>query len=150
MENWNDFFPEALNVLEHYDKYYAYPTLLCGNFLIGLSPATSDTCNLKSGAYMYNNLRTTLTQCEGLLSSYPMYERLFGGKMNDVYGYYLPDIYVDGYIDIHGSDKAQEAVTNVLNGSIDMNLCSRMTNYVSHCSDKTGSSPHNKCFYNYM
>ncbi|XP_011409904.1 PREDICTED: uncharacterized protein LOC105316590 [Amphimedon queenslandica] len=146
---WNDIFPEALDAVQYEDTYYAYPTLLCGNFLIGLSPATSGNCDLESGRYNYDNFSSILTQCEGLLSSYPTYERLLGGKMNDIYGYYLPDMYVDGYIDMYGSQKAQEAVDNVLAGDIDMSLCSRMTNYVGGCSDETGSPPNNKCFYKY-
>ena len=147
--SWDDLFPEALDAVEYDNKYYAYPTLLCGNFLIGLSPATSDSCDLESGRYTYDNFSNILTQCDGVLSSYPTYERLLGGKMNDVYGYYLPEMYVDGYIDMYGSDKAQEAVDNVLAGNIDMTLCSRMTNYVGACSDGAGSPPNNKCFYKY-
>ena len=149
VSSMNNIFPEALEAVEYDDQYYAYPTLLCGNFLIGLSPASSSTCDLESARRTYTDFENTLTKCEKLLSSYPTYERLLGGKMNDVYGYYLPDMYIDGYIDMYGSDKAQEAIDNVLSGVVDMGLCSRLTEYVGGCRDETGPPPHNKCYYNY-
>ena len=149
VSSMNNIFPEALEAVEYDNQYYAYPTLLCGNFLIGLSPASSSTCDLESARDTYTDFENTLTECEKLHSSYPTYERLLGGKMNDVYGYYLPDMYIDGYIDMYGSDKAQEAIDNVLSGVVDMGLCSRLTEYAGGCRDKTGPPPHNKCYYSY-
>ncbi len=138
----NTLFDEAKAAVLVNDQYYAYPTLVCGNFLIGLSPATNQTCDLRSGRDNYENFDNTLTQCEEYLLT-TNYERLFGGKMNDNYGYYLPYLYIDGYIDIYGKDKAQEAVFNVINDIIDTDLCKKLTRYINGCDNVPG---HNKCF----
>ena len=140
-------FPAALDAGSINGILYAYPTLLCGNFLIGLSPGNSENCNIKISWDSYSFFYGTLNYCsKNLLSSHPQYQLLLGGKMNDVDGYYLPYLYIDGYIDIYGSDTANEAVSNVLDGNVDKLLCHKLSWYIAKCYNEDSPYFQNKCY----
>ena len=140
-------FPAALDAGSINGILYAYPTLLCGNFLIGLTPGNSENCNIKISRDSYSFFYGTLNYCnKNLLSSHPQYQRLLGGKMNDVYGYYLPYLYIDGYIDMYGSGTANEAVSNVLDGNVDKLLCHKLSWYIAECYNENGPYFQNKCY----
>ena len=128
---------------------YAYPTLVCGNFLIGLTTA-SEQCPLRSVRRNYNEFSGALKTCERTIIEDHAYswERMVGGKMNDEYGWYLPFLYIDGYIDIHGSESVAKAIDEVLREVVDPELCERLSWYIGCCKDHEGNSP-NKCYVDF-
>ena len=139
----DDILPAAESAVTINRHLYAYPTLVCGNFLIGLTP---DTCPLRDARVDYNAFFHTMEEC--ILPSRYDWERLLGGKMNDESGWYLPYLYIDGYIDIHGSESVEKAVDDVVRGVVDPILCERLSWYISCCSDNNGEG-RNKCYYNF-
>ena len=137
-------FPAALHAGSINGKLCAYLTLLCGNFLIGLTPGISENCNIKISRDSYSFFYSTLNYwSKNLLSSYLQYQRLLGGKMNDVYGYYLLYLYIDGYIDMYSSGTANEAVSNVLDDKL---RCHKLSWYIAKCYNEDGPYFQNKCY----
>lgn len=130
-------------------KYYLYPTLVCGNFIISLYPGEEIGCSIEHDNY--EDFHKTLETCHGhFVSDAPNYKRLVGGKMNDNDGYYVPIFYIDGYIDIHGRNSAQQAIDTVLAGTFDEELCNRLTWFTGMCNDKTSlNGVKNKCYYDF-
>ena len=123
-------------------KVYGYPTLVCGNFIVGLSPGK---CPLNFIASSYIPFYYGLEACQYFLHS--SYQRIFGGKMNSESGWYLPYLYIDGYIDVHGKSSAQTAVDDVVNsGKIDETVCERLSWLINTCR---GESQSNKCYENF-
>lgn len=148
--NVTDVFAGAAEASKVNGVFYAYPTLVCGNFIISMYPGIMGLYNLTYAKKNYDTFHSTLAQCNNtLLSSIPSYQRLLGGQMNDEYGYYLPALYIDGYIDIYGNNTAQQAIDAVLNGTVDIELCQRLEWYIGVCRDKDGPYTQNKCYYDY-
>ena len=142
-----DILPAAVSAVTIDKRLYAYPTLVCGYFLIGLSP---DTCPLRDARVNYQALFDSLNECKTLIFADPKYswERVVGGKMNDKSGSYLPLLYIDGYIDIYGPASVSKAIDDVLKGVVDKELCERLSWFISCCSDHKGTNP-NKCYYDF-
>lgn len=119
----DNILPAAVEVVKVNGDTYGYPTLACGNFLIGLNPASDETCSLRSAREDYGSLFETLTECsEIFLSPIYGYKTLLGGKMNDDWGWYLPFMYLDGYIDRHGPFSVAKGVAAVAQGVVDEEL----------------------------
>lgn len=128
--------------------YYAYPTLVCGNFLISFQPGSEIGCEIDDAKHDYENFHTKLVRCFWQYFWKAMhYQRMIGGKMNDDDGYYVPIFYIDGYIDIYGRDAAEDAIKNVLQEDFDENLCERLTLFIMSCYNRIPIQ--NKCYYNY-
>ena len=69
------------------------------------------------------------------------YDILYGGKMSDDYGWYLPFLYLDGYIDIHGPNSVMQAVREVVDGKVCQLVCEKLGRFVDQCA----SGGRNKC-----
>jgi hypothetical protein len=140
------FLPSALNAVSINGREYGYPTLVCGNFLITLLPRRGE-CDLiqarDSGFHFANVLESCRQEICG-----SSYERLIGGKMNDAFGWYLPFIYLDGYIDIHGPRSLQTGVEELKRGKTDPLLCHRLNWLIGNC-DNFHEQIRNKCYQNF-
>ena len=128
---------------------YAYPTLVCGNFIIALKPRYP-TCDLKTARSNFEQFSGLMKLCQETIEQQASYswERLLGGKMNDGYGWYLPFIYLDGYIDIHGRQSVNTAVNDVINGKVDSHVCDRLSWLIGTCNDISGPAE-NKCYVDF-
>ncbi len=91
-----DTLPTAKAAVLIGEKTYGYPTLVCGNFLIGLSPGDHFTCPM-SPSLNFREFMFISRCCGDALLTSNGYNLLFGGKMNDDDGWYLPYLYLDGY-----------------------------------------------------
>ena len=56
--------------------------------------------------------------------------------MNDASGWYLPYIYIDDYIDVHGNKSVDKTTEDVIKGVIDETACSRLFWFISDCNTK--------------
>ena len=143
----NDIMPAAASAVTINGQLYAYPTLLCGNFLIGLNPGTNSNCPLREARENYEEFHRIME--EDCIPKIPgNWRRIPGGKMNDEGGWYLPFLYVDGYIDIHGMDSVARAVEEVIKGVIDPDVCERLSWYIGCCNDRDGVVQ-NKCYVDF-
>ena len=139
----DDIMPAAIEAVAINGELYAYPTLLCGNFLIGLvPPGNEENCPLRNARVNYDAFHTTMENCKQNVGG--SWKRILGGKMNDDSGWYLPFLYIDGYIDIHGRNSVEKATDELVRGVVDPEVCERLTWYISCCDDKIGEVG-NKC-----
>ena len=143
----DDILQAAVSAVTINRFLYAYPTLVCGNFIVGLTP---DICLLREARKNYIMFSKAMEECKTIIFNGGTYtwERMVGGKMNDEYGWYLPFLYIDGYIDIHGPHSVTQAVYEVLREVVDTELCQRLSWYISYCNDHKGESL-NKCYVNF-
>ena len=58
-------------------------------------------------------------------------------------GGYLPDIYLDGYMDIHGKDSLNTGMQELLDGVVDEMLCERLQLFIGQCVTEINGV--NKC-----
>ena len=67
--------------------------------------------------------------------------------MSSSSGWYLPFIYLDGYVDRNGPNSVQKAITDVKNGIIDKGVCDDLLWLLSQCQTKGEFSlDTNKCY----
>ena len=102
-------------------RVYGYPTLVCGTFLTSFSPELQDHCKLAHARKDYTALSGMLEQCKEAMVSNDAHdwERLVGGRMNfDGTAWYPELLYLDGYIDIHGSQSLDQALNGLLQGGV--------------------------------
>ena len=130
---------------------FAYPTIVTGSFLISYSPGEEIGCRVEEGKPHFEDFFRTLDECHDIfLTEAPNYQRLFGGKMNDIYGNYVPLLYIDGYIDINGKTSAQEAIDFVLADQFDEDLCNRLSWLTALCRNRPAYNfDDNKCYYDF-
>ena len=83
----------AVTINRHDTHVYGYPTLVCGNFLIGLTP---NTCPLREARNNYLAFFDMIEKCKTDIFANDTYnwEKMLGGKMNDNDGWYLQFIYI--------------------------------------------------------
>ena len=145
-----DILSAAVEAIKVNQTIYAYPTLVCGNFIIGLAPGNDQNCDIRGARSDFEAFYNEVTRCQELLDIYKSYERLFGGKMDDSYGYYLPSLYIDGYIDQFGPGAAEEAINEVIQGEFDATLCENLSWFIDVCNDNCKkNSEENKCYHEY-
>ena len=146
----DDIMPAAASAVIVDGHMYGFPTLVCGNFLIGLAmkPADVRKCPLRPARSNYAAFHNKMEICKRNLVSEP-HHRLLGGKMNDDYGWYLPFLYIDGYIDIHGVGSIEKAVDEVTRGVVDPDVCERLSWYIGCCGDANGGAQKNKCYHDF-
>ena len=131
--------PAAVSAVRIGDSVYAYPTLVCGNFIIQLTPDYK-RCNLRVARANYYTFYGVMETCKTV----DVWDRMLGGKMNDKYGWYLPFIYIDGYIDIYGPDSVPNAMEELAVGIVDETLCERLSWLIGLCNH--GVKGKNKCY----
>ena len=139
-----DTLPTARSAVQVGNQLFGYPTLACGNFIIGLYPSTECSCPLRKSRSDFMNFKSTMEKCtSNLMASFPMYERIIGGKMNDADGWYLPFLYLDSYIDINGPGSIDRAIQDLKQGIVDSNVCTNLQWFINLC----GNDPDgNKCY----
>lgn len=141
-----DFFQAAIDAATIHEKVYGYPTLVCGNFVTSIQPATKEVCPITTHDTGFPSDKTALTTCkEHFLddsSSQYHYDTLLVGKMSDEDGWYLPYIYLDGYIDKHSSSESVNIALNELEaGIVDAEVCENLKWFISLCQNsKTGEN----------
>ena len=140
-----DLLQSAVSAVIINEQIYAYPTLTCGNFHVQLTPKPD--CNLKLGQNSYTDFFKVMEACKAsvIADSQYAWDRVVGGKMNDEYGWYLPFLYLDGYIDIHGSQSLDKAIDELRRGIVDQTLCERLNWLIGNCNDLNDNDP-NKCY----
>lgn len=137
--NISQFFPASIKAGMYEETLYAYPTLVCGNFITSVTPASESNCPI-SGVQSYQEYKHSLETCRNnLMGNRTTYKRLVEGKMNDSDGWYLPYIYLDGYIDIHGANGLDEGVKKLKSGEVDQSLCERLRWFIGLCNDSKES-----------
>ena len=144
----DDVMPASASAVMINGTFYGYPSLACGNFIIGLTPGNEINCPLRISRVDYDAFHEGMNTCKSNLLVTERRRRILGGKMNDGYGWYLPFLYVDGYIDVHGMCSVEEAVENVLKEEVDGDVCERLSWYIGCCDDKD-ELVENKCYYDF-
>ena len=111
--------------------FIGYPTLCCGNFIMEIK--RSGELAIDMGDKNYDEFAESAKIAEETMvePNKSHYSRLLGGKLDDSDGWYLPFIYLDGYIDRHGKDSVQEGIQGVLSGNPDMELIKRLIEFSS-------------------
>ena len=140
-----DTLVTAKSAVQVGNQYFGYPTLACGYFIIGLSPSNEQSCPLRNSRDNFQNFKSTIEKCtSNLIPCFGTYERIVGGKMNDAYGWYLPFLYLDAYIDIHGKQSINKAVEELKNKIVDQSVCENLQWFIKLCAH--GNDPVNKCY----
>ena len=140
-----DTLKTAKNSVTVTGKQYGYPSLVCGNFIVALSPGTAATCPLNDVHWKFSSISQAADTCTENFQ--PPYERILGGKMSGSSGWYLPSIYLDGYVDRNGPNSVQKAITDVKSGIVDKDVCKDLLWLLSQCQTKGEFSlDTNKCY----
>ena len=139
-----DMFPAAVEAMTQDKTIYGYPTLLCGNVVTSISPVTTEKCPINKGCGPLNEYKEALKICGNFFfPPHGSFETLMVGKMNDEDGWYLPYIYLDGYIDRYGKSSLTRAIKELEDGVIDNAVCTQLNWFVDLC--QTRSKTENKC-----
>ena len=145
-----DMLPAAVEAMTVDEKIYGYPTLLCGNVVtsiaIGHGPVSTEECPINQGSVPLTEYKNALKTCKKNLidSGIDTFKTLVIGKMNDRGGWYLPYIYLDGYIDKHGKSSLMKAVKDLeVHRRVDKDLCKELNWFVDLC--QTQGTNENKC-----
>ena len=129
------------------NQVLAYPTLICGLFVIGMS--SNADCSIGSFQNNFEGFKLSMEQCRELVTQVPLpYQRLIGGKMNDDEGRRLISLYLDAYIDVNGPESIEKALNDALNGIVDTEVCGNLKWFIGQCSNVNGPNE-NKCYWNY-
>ena len=143
----SDTLQTAKSAVKVGDQVLAYPTLICGFFVIGLSSNTD--CSFRNFQDNFEGFKLLMEECRELVTQVPLsYQRLIGGKMNDDEGRRLTSLYLDAYIDVHGPDTIEKAINDALNGIVDAEVCGNLKWFIGQCSNINGPNE-NKCYWNY-
>lgn len=138
-----DMFPAAVKAMSMGETIYGYPTLLCGNLVTSIGPVTTDRCPINKGTAPLDEYKNALRECKhNFITDASSFNTLLIGKMNEG-GWYLPYIYLDGYIDRHGESSLQQAIEELENNIVDEDLCHELNWFLNLCNDQTTNE--NKC-----
>ena len=140
-----DMFPAAVEAMTEDGTIYGYPTLLCGNVVTSIDPVSTAKCPIDKGRASLTDYKDAFETCrENFLdSSETDSDTLLVGKMNDNDGWYLPYIYLDGYIDIYGKSSLAKAVEKLEKESVDSEVCEELRWFIGLC--QTQDKTKNKC-----
>ena len=138
---WN-MFSSAMEAVSLNGDKYGFPTLLCGNLVSSIGPVSATECPIKQGRVAYSEYHRAFTSCKKnfIESSWSSYSIPMVGKMMGEW--YLPFIYLDGYIDMHGRNSIGTALKELKEKKVDGELCKHLTWFTEQCRDKKGQ---NKC-----
>ena len=114
--------------------YYAVPTYICGNFLMGINTdqTGTSTCPLSNGKDSYEKLGAVLYQCKTDMINPPRKLTLLG-NINDSSNYTLPLIYIDAYIDKYGADSVYDVINEPERILIDLEPAYNLLEYLRFC-----------------
>ena len=131
----DEIFPAAIDAMTVGDKIYGYPTLACGNFLTSIRQVSK--CPINAGTAPMSKYKRALETCEksfiGNQSDH--YTTLVIGKMTDTWGWYLPYIYLDGYIDMYGMTSLQDGINELMAETVDENVCEELRWFIDLCKN---------------
>ncbi|KAI6646141.1 Spherulin [Oopsacas minuta] len=111
--------------------HIGYPTLCCGNFIMEVK--RSGELAIDMGDKDYDEFKNSAYVAEKYMvePNKSHYTRLLGGKLDDSDGWYLPFIYLDAFIDVHGRQSLQQGIDDVLQGKPDPIVVQRLTEFSS-------------------
>ena len=110
-----DMFPAAAKAMTEDGTIilYGYPTLLCGNVVTSIDPVLTTKCPIDQGCASLTEYKNAFETCKDNFLDSPETDSetlLVLGKMSDDDGWYLPYIYLHGYIDKNGELSLTKAV----------------------------------------
>ena len=120
--------------------FIGYPTLCCGNFIMEVKRSGELAINMGDDNYEEFKESAAIAEKSMVEPNKSHYSRLLGGKLDDSEGWYLPFIYLDGYIDRHGKDSVQKGIEDVLKGKPDEELIKRIKEFFSFFPKKQQST----------
>ena len=128
-ENYLPFSLEAVTVN---GAYYAVPTYICGNFLMGINTDQTGTskCPLSNGKDSFRQLDTVLNQCKTDMLNPPRKITLLGNVDGS---YTLPLFYIDAYIDKYGAGSVYDVIYDPLKIVTELEIASNLVNYLEFC-----------------
>ena len=138
-----NMFEAAVAAMRMHGELYGYPTLVCGNFVTSIGPASTAECPINQGRVPFDDYHKALETCKKnfVEPSWSNYTTVLLGKMSDNDGWYLPFIYLDGYVDIHGRDSVAEALGELELGNVDQILCKKLRWFTDLCRNiETGEN----------
>ena len=129
IENYLPFSLEAVTVN---GAYYAVPTYICGNFLMGINTdqTGTSTCPLSDGKDSFRQLDTVLNQCKTDMLNPPRKITLLGNVEGS---YTLPLFYIDAYIDKYGAGSVYDVIYDPLKILTELEIASNLVNYLGFC-----------------
>ena len=130
----------ALEAVNYEEYYYGIPTLLCGNYLVGINVGKAfDICPVHHTEYFgYFGLDTLLSYCKTEMLSAPRTITLAGNFMGS---WTLPNFYIDAYIDYHYDATVYDAINSEIESEI--NVIAKMRSFIDYCREDNGR---NKCY----
>ena len=137
-----NMFPAAMDAVTKNVYKLGFPTLLCGNFITSIGPVSATECPIKQGRVAYSEYQEAIACCKKnfIESSWSSYSTPLVGKMMGAW--YLPFIYLDGYIDMYGREFLTTAVHKLKQGKVDVELCKHLRWFTGQCCNTGGE---NKC-----
>lgn len=126
------YLPFSLEAATVNGAYYAVPTYICGNFLMGINTNQTDTstCPLSNGKDSFEKLDSILNQCKTDMLKPPRKITLLGNVEGS---YTLPLFYVDAYIDKYGADSVYDVIYNPLKILPELEIASNLAKYLGFC-----------------
>ena len=137
--NVNGFYlPSTLEAVQYNGNFYAVPTLICGNFLMGINIGNiTERCLVQDGVTGYANLSNRLNQCKQDL----LIERRSLTLAGNFKGSWtLPNAYIDAYIDHHGANAVYAAINSDIGAETD--VIAALSSFIEYCQE----SSNNRCF----
>ena len=110
-------------------KYIGYPTLCCGNFIMEVKRKGEFAVNIVDKNYEEFKNSSQIADKAIVQPNPSHFKHLLGGKLDDKGGWYLPFIYLDGYIDIHGENSVQKGIDDVLKNNPDQKVIDRLKEF---------------------
>ena len=127
-----NYLPFSLEAVTINDAYYAVPTYICGNFLMGINTdqTGTSTCPLSDGKDSFRQLDTVLNQCKTDMLNPPREITLLGNVDGS---YTLPLFYIDAYIDKYGPDSVYDVIYHPMKIATEIEIASNLVNYLGFC-----------------
>ena len=110
-------------------KYVGYPTLCCGNFIMEVKRKGELAVDMGDKNYEEFKKSSLIADQAMVKSSPSHFKHLLGGKLDDKHGWYLPFIYLNGYIEIYGKHNVQKGINDVLANNPDKLVIGRLKEF---------------------
>ena len=118
---------EAVRVDE--GKYIGYPTLCCGNFIMEVKRKGELAVDIGDKNYEEFRSSSQIADVAMVQSTSSHFKHLLGGKLDDKYGWYLPSIYLNAYIEVYGKQNVQKGINDVLANNPDQLVIDRIKEF---------------------
>ena len=131
LEPYRYLAPAVDAVQDKEGVYIAYPTICCGNYIMEVKRSGEYAVDMGDNSYTEFETSASIAEQSMVEPNKSHYSRLLGGKLDDSEGWYLPFIYLNGYIDIHGKDSVQAGIDGVLSKKQVETLITRLREFFS-------------------